>query len=232
MPSYKHVLPILYPSYTSNTDTTDYTFPAANSHSIHSFLPLLYYLCTSTQRYPHSEPSECPSSRISPGHAIIPIVSTSLASHPSPALPHRARRPHHFLSSHSSNITIYAPIEHLNHSRRSPPVTKVLKGPKVLKVLIRAYRLRAQRRFQIPHSTHSSNITPIIPIVPIVPIAPTSLRPSAGNARAQPNSTFDIIMAFRIRHYKMSPGGIRCRMPPGRLKVAVTYSPTFAVPSA
>ena len=164
MPSYKHALPILCPSYTSNTDTTDYTFPVANSHSIHSFLPLLYYLCTSTQRYPHSEPSECPSSRISPGHAIIPIVSTSLPSHPSPALPHRARRPHHFLSSYISNIT--------------------------------------------------------------------ALRLSAGNARAQPNSTFDIIMAFRIRHYKMSPGGIRCRMPPGRLKVAVTYSPTFAVPSA
>ena len=185
MPSYKHALPILYPSYTSNTDTTDYTFPAANSHSIHSFLPLLYYLCTSTQRYPHSEPSECPSSRISPGHAIIPIVSTSLASHPSPALPHRARRSHHSLSSHSSNITIYAPIEHLNHSRRSPPSLKSLKALRSLKSLS----------------------------APIVSGRSPDFR-------------------FRIRHYKMSPGGIRCRMPPGRLKVAVTYSPTFAVPSA
>ena len=129
-----------------------------------------------------------------------------------PTLP--SRRPHHFLSPHSSHISHHSHISNITALAPVPTVTKVLKGPKVLKVLIRAYRLRAQRRFQIPHSTHSSNITPIIPIVPIVPIAPTSLRPSAGNARAQPNSTFDIIMAFRIRHYKMSPGLCQNRRSP------------------
>ena len=41
-------------------------------------------------------------------------------------------------------------------------------------------------------------IVPIVPIAPIIPIAPTALRPSTGNARAQPG--------FRIRHYKKESG--------------------------
>ena len=109
--------------------------------------------------------------------------------------------------------------------------------------------IRHSRR---PHhflSSHSSDITPIIPIVPIIPIIPIS--PTSQHSRRSPPSLKSLKslrslkslsapivsgrspdFRFRIRHYKMSPGGIRCRMPPGRLKVAVTYSPTFAVPSA
>ena len=112
-----------------------------------------------------------------------------------------------------------------------------------------------------PHSSHSSNITPIIPIVPIIPFIPIvpiastfpiiPISPTSQHSRRSPPSLKSLKalrslkslsapivsgrspdFRFRIRHYKMSPGGIRCRMPPGRLKVAVTYSPTFAVPSA
>ena len=112
-----------------------------------------------------------------------------------------------------------------------------------------------------PHhflSSHISNTTPIIPIVPIAPISPIAptfpiipISPTSQHSRRSPPSLKSLkalrslkslsapILSgrspdfrFRIRHYKMSPGGIRCRMPPGRLKVAVTYSPTFAVPSA
>ena len=97
-----------------------------------------------------------------------------------------SRRPHHSLSSHSSNITPIIPtFPTSQHSRRSPPSLKSLKALRSLKSLS----------------------------APILSGRSADFR-------------------FRIRHYKMSPGGIRCRMPPGRLKVAVTYSPTFAVPSA
>ena len=55
----------------------------------------------------------------------------------------------------------------------------------------------------------------MIPMIPIIPIAPATRRVSR-----------------QCRDTKKSPGGIRFWMPPGPLKVAVTYSPTFAVPSA
>ena len=111
------------------------------------------------------------------------------------------------------------------------------------------------RRPHHSHSPHISNTTPIIPIVPIAPISPIAptfsiipISPTSQHSRRSPPSLKSLKalkslsapivsgrspdFRFRIRHYKMSPGGIRCRMPPGRLKVAVTYSPTFAVPSA
>ena len=102
------------------------------------------------------------------------------------------------------------------------------------------------------HPQHSHPGAPIIPIAPIAPTFPIiPISPTSQHSRRSPPSLKSLKalrslkslsapivsgrspdFRFRIRHYKMSPGGIRCRMPPGRLKVAVTYSPTFAVPSA
>ena len=121
--------------------------------------------------------------------------------------------------------------------------------------------IRHSRRPHHFLSSHSSDITPIIPIVPIIPFIPIvpiastfpiiPISPTSQHSRRSPPSLKSLKslrslkslsapivsgrspdFRFRIRQYKMSPGGIRCRMPPGRLKVAVTYSPTFAVPSA